>query len=201
MALGDPYVTAAKLADYLKVTVADQETQLAAAAIAASRWLEGYCGRQFNLDASATPRVFDVGQVTGLVLTDDIGDETITVVTDSALDGTFATTWVGGDFQAMPQGAIAQGRPVTFLAACGDLRFPWSDRRAGLVKVTAKWGWPAVPEDVTVAALIQASRLYKRRDSAEGVLGFGDFGPVRVGARVDPDVEMLLAPYRLVPLG
>jgi hypothetical protein len=28
--------------------------------------------------------------------------------------------------------------------------------------------------------------------------GFSDFGPVRVGTRLDPDVEQLLAPYRRI---
>jgi len=40
------------------------------------------------------------------------------------------------------------------------------------------------------ACLIHASRLYRRRDSTDGTIGFGDMGVVRVG-RTDPDIEAL----------
>jgi hypothetical protein len=59
------------------------------------------------------------------------------------------------------------------------------------VRVTAKWGWPAVPDTVVQATLIQASRLYRRKDSPEGVLGSAEWGTVRLG-RVDPDVYALI---------
>ena len=41
------------------------------------------------------------------------------------------------------------------------------------------------------ALLIQTARLWKRRDTPEGVIDFSDLGVVRV-SRVDPDVELLL---------
>jgi hypothetical protein len=45
--------------------------------------------------------------------------------------------------------------------------------------------------------IIKAARLFKRKNSPEGVLGgFQDFGAVRVTNREDPDVMMLLNPYR-----
>lgn len=52
--------------------------------------------------------------------------------------------------------------------------------------------WPQV---VTNAALLQASRLVKRRASPEGVAGMGDFGPVRVSV-MDPDIENDLSYWR-----
>jgi hypothetical protein len=48
---------------------------------------------------------------------------------------------------------------------------------------------------VTQACIIQASRIYKRLDSPLGVAGFGDMGAIRVG-KVDPDVAMLIRPYK-----
>lgn len=44
---------------------------------------------------------------------------------------------------------------------------------------------------VTLAVLMQASRLWKRRQSIDGVAAIGDFGPIRV-SRLDPDVSELL---------
>jgi hypothetical protein len=52
-----------------------------------------------------------------------------------------------------------------------------------------------VPDDLAEAALLLTARLFRRRLSAEGVAGFGEFGAVRV-TRVDPDIEMLITPYR-----
>jgi Phage gp6-like head-tail connector protein len=43
-----------------------------------------------------------------------------------------------------------------------------------------------VPEAVHEACLIHAGRLYKRRDSIDGALGWGDSGFIRIG-RSDPD--------------
>ena len=58
-------------------------------------------------------------------------------------------------------------------------------------------GTPVYPADTTTlpdrahqACLIHAARLYRRRDSIDGTLGFGDLGVVRVG-KVDADVNAL----------
>ena len=44
------------------------------------------------------------------------------------------------------------------------------------------------------AAQHEAARLYRRRDSVDGTIGWGDMGVVRVGPK-DPDIETLIAPY------
>jgi hypothetical protein len=49
-----------------------------------------------------------------------------------------------------------------------------------------------VPDRAHEACLLHAARLYRRRDSIDGALGFGDIGLIRVG-RVDPDIEGLYA--------
>ena len=49
---------------------------------------------------------------------------------------------------------------------------------------------PDVPGTVHHACLLHASRLYRRRDSTDGTIGFGDAGVVRIG-RTDPDIEAL----------
>lgn len=47
--------------------------------------------------------------------------------------------------------------------------------------------------DVRLAVTMQAARLWKRRNSPEGVAGVGDLGVVTV-ERFDPDVDRLLNP-------
>jgi hypothetical protein len=51
------------------------------------------------------------------------------------------------------------------------------------------------PDEVTIAALIEGARTFKRRGSPEGVAGLGgDFGLVRVSA-FDPTIEANLSAW------
>jgi len=43
-------------------------------------------------------------------------------------------------------------------------------------------------------AMHEAARLYRRRDSVDGTVGWGDQGVVRIGPK-DPDIETMIAPY------
>lgn len=74
------------------------------------------------------------------------------------------------------------------LAHCLDVAAAWVEDRVYL-EPDASHG-RRHPE-VTEAILLMASRLYARRNSPEGVAGWGDLGMIRVIAR-DPDVEALL---------
>ena len=204
MALGDPYASTAELSAIFRIGDSDDDIELDNAVKAASRWVTRWCGRDFNRAGAASTRTFrptgrtetyvdDIATTTGLVVAVDTGD-----------DGTYETTWVvDTDYVVTPLNGTYggfTGWPYTGIRRVSGLYWPTLSDRAAL-SVTAEWGWPAVPADIKQATLIMAARLYKRRDSPEGVLGgLGDFGPVRVGSRLDPDVEMLLDPYRLTPL-
>jgi hypothetical protein len=195
MAIGDPYVTSAELEAHISGgTSTESAAGLLLAVQAASRWVEGWCRRQFNKASTSSARLYRVTNP-GRIWVDDIATSTVTVG-----DGTgYTNTWDAADFLLEPIGALnygATGEPYTSLSVIGARRFLLD--YPGLVQVTATWGWPAVPEDVKQATLIQAARLFKRRESTSGVLGGNDFGIVRVGTRVDPDVSDLLQRYRLV---
>lgn len=56
-----------------------------------------------------------------------------------------------------------------------------------------------LPEPVAEAALLLEGRLWQRRNSLDGTVGFGDAGVVTV-ARTDSDVYRLLAPWKKVPV-
>ena len=49
-----------------------------------------------------------------------------------------------------------------------------------------------VSDNAHEACLLDACRLYRRRDSLDGTISWGDGGAMRVG-RTDPDVERLYA--------
>jgi hypothetical protein len=57
-----------------------------------------------------------------------------------------------------------------------------------------------LPDALYEAVLLLSARLYRRRDSLDGTIGWGDMGVVRVGLK-DPDVEALLAQYEAVVVG
>jgi hypothetical protein len=62
-------------------------------------------------------------------------------------------------------------------------------------------GAPAfLPDDLFMAAALEAARLYRRRDSVDGTIGWGDMGIVRVGPK-DPDIETLISGYLALPVG
>jgi hypothetical protein len=131
------------------------------------------------------------------VHTDDIAGTAITLQTSSAGDGVFDQTWSPTDYQLEPVNGVTDGLTVPFtrIRAVENYLYPVEADQA-LVKVTAVFGWPAVPIAITQACVIQSSRLFKRLDSPLGVAGFGDMGAVRVSRYLDPDVEQLIAPYR-----
>ena len=58
----------------------------------------------------------------------------------------------------------------------------------------------AVPDAVFEATLLGAARWYRRRDSLDGTIGWGEQGVVRVGYK-DPDVDAALAQYMAIPIG
>ena len=57
-----------------------------------------------------------------------------------------------------------------------------------------------LPAGLFQAALLDACRGYRRRDSVDGTVGWGDMGIVRVGPK-DPEVEKYLSPYLAVVFG
>lgn len=198
MAWAPDYTTTALLKAHLRVTDTDDDTALAAAVTSASRAIDYECNRQFGV-TTAQARYYSPDCQLLLdgrpaLAVDDIQTTTsLAVVTDLANDGLFSTTLtLGTDFELWPYNAALEGKPWTHLVLknTSSQYFPWLDRS---VKVTALFGWTAVPSVVASAALIQAARFFVRRDSAYGVAGSPALGSeVRLLARLDPDVALLL---------
>lgn len=138
------------------------EDELDRALTAASRWIDGYCARRFWLDAAVTDRQFTACDLWQLDLGPfEIGDSTGVVVKTDDGTGTFATTIVSTAYQLepvnapyMPTGA-APYTSVRALATTWPVTFTRNGRQ-NLVKITAKYGWPAIPAPVTQACLTLA---------------------------------------------
>ena len=167
---------------------------------AASRLIDGYCNRRFWQTGTAQARVYQA-EDSFYCSIDDIAGTAITLKTSSFADGNFDVTWTASDYQLEPLNGNLDGLTWSYdkIRAVGDYLFPTVNANYGeqaLVQVTAIFGWPSVPEPVTQATIIQASRIFKRYDSPLGVAGFGDLGAIRVSRFLDPDMAQLVEPYR-----
>jgi hypothetical protein len=167
---------------------------------AASRLIDGYCNRKFWQSGTAEARVFQA-EDSFYCSIDDIAGTALTLKSSTQADGTFDLTWSRSDYQLEPLNGNLDGLTWSYdkIRAVGDYLFPTVNANYGeqaLVQVTAIFGWPSVPEPITQATIIQASRIFKRYDSPLGVAGFGDLGAIRVSRFLDPDMAQLVEPYR-----
>lgn len=196
MAITNGYATLAEVKAALRISDTIDDSLLETAIESASRLVDGYAGRNFYSSGSAV-RYFapDTAVVTEI---DDLISLT-TLETSSNLDTTYDITWTSADYQLEPLNGKVDGLtgwPSTRIRAVGNYLFGMNIGEA-CVKVTGVWGWSAVPIAVKQATVIQASRIFKRLDSPLGVLSSPDLGYIRVGTRLDPDVQQLVEPYRL----
>lgn len=194
-------ITGADLAGYLGIDDSEDDDLLGMFAAAACEAVIEYCGRSFERvetdDVSA--RYFWPTEQCSVVVDDFWSTTGLVVQLDNGDDGTYETTWtITDDFFLEPINGLVNGeiRPYDRIVATPDNLIPvWGRRPA--VKVTAAWGWAAVPSKVKNAALIRGAALYARKDSPSGVLGgFADFSAIRVPMRLDPDFELNLRNYR-----
>lgn len=169
------------------------------------------CGWRFWQDSSVATREFYALDYRCCDLlfqpesTDGAGISTTTglvVKIDEDGDGTFETTLtISTDFILKPLNAADRVPvwPYTEIYLADNYRFPClSNGRPG-VQVTAKFGWPAVPDDVTTATLMLAADLHKSKDTQFGVAGTNDYGFVRMSKN---NLAMaLLAPYMKASVG
>jgi len=198
LAITNGYCTLAEVKAALRIPNADtiDDALLETAVESASRLVDGYANRNFYSSGSAT-RFFTPEDRIVCEIDDLISLSSLVVSAD--LDGVFDQTWTSTDYQLEPLNGRADGLtgwPTTRIRAVGDYVFATNIGEAS-VRVTGTWGWSAAPIAVKQATVIQASRIFKRLDSPLGVLSSPDLGYIRVGTRLDPDVQQLVEPYRL----
>jgi hypothetical protein len=200
------YATPATMKDYTKIADSIDDAAIDRVLNAASRRVDTYCQRRFWVDDGQTGTRIYKPVNCGLMWIDDLSTSTgFTVETDDNDDGTYETTWSSADYELRPPSApslFPEARPYTQIAAVESRRFPTATKRHSL-RLTGKWGWPAVPDTVTEATLMLALRLMVRPGApfAIATAGIGDVTPMRLtsgGANStgDPDADKLLLPYR-----
>jgi hypothetical protein len=170
---------------------------------AASRQIDKFVGRPhgFWQDAVVTSREYfsDSGQ---MCYVDDISTTAgLIVAVDVNDDGAYSQTLtITTNFIVGPVNSIDEvpQRPFNWIRIVdygASMFYRWPSGRPN-VKVTAKFGWAAVPDDVAQACLVQSAHLYKASSAAFGLVQMGMDGNVwRLSARLNPIAEGLLDDY------
>lgn len=158
MAKSDAYATAAEYRARLSKTDTSEDAEILLDLTAVSRYLERLpsIGRDFNLDAAVTTRLYWPERQTKKIWVEDIGlSAGFEVKVDEDQDGSFAdeTAWASTDYQLWPLNADKGPEAKAWTAIVVP---PWSSKGAfygAPVQVTARHGWPAVPEAIKAATV------------------------------------------------
>lgn len=186
--MANEYATLAELKTELRITDTNDDVELQSKLTSASRRVDQDTGRRFWADSVASTRTYRARHEE-LLLVDDISTDVGLVVEIGR--GTSWSTVDSDGYDLLPENAVADGVAIETIVRVNNCWPLWGATR---VRVTAKWGWPAVPEPIKNATLLLAGRLFRRKDSLEGVKGFSDLGVVRV-SRYDSDYDNLIGPY------
>lgn len=199
------YITVGAYKTQHRITGGEKDALIASKITAASRDVNGRTGREFSAwtggdpEGTATARYFHPYSCES-VRVDDCYDIT-EVAVDFTDSGTY-TALTAADYQTYPLNGIGPngqtGWPVERITLVTySYQFPrW---RRPSVKVTAKWGWEAVPDDVKEACQqITARLIYEDSVPSGATPPNPDFGLPGSPLQRQWTVERLLRPYTRV---
>lgn len=203
MPLVNAYCTEQQLRDQFDDNAETLSSNLLIRAInATSRGIDNFCGRRFWLDETPTTRRYRP-EDSELAWVHDIGStEGLVIATDTTGNGTYATVWDESDYELAPLDADQDGPAYAWwrIEAVDRHLFPTSGRRPPL-RVLARHGWSAIADGVEQGCILRSAAIFKRKESIDGISGFGDMGVVRISYRRDPDVVELLSDYMRIGVG
>ena len=196
MAITNGYATLAELKARMGIPTADtaDDSIMEAVIEAASRAIDKFTGR-FFYQTSSQARYYNAASGM-LTFTDDLVSVS-SVYTDRNLDRSWSHLVASSAWELGPLNNPVVGMPYTEIRIkylAGDT----FDMCLEGVKVTGVYGWSAIPDAINEACLITAARYFKRKDAVFGVAGGGEVGQAVALRAVDPDAQVLLAPYRKI---
>jgi hypothetical protein len=196
VAVTNGYITLANLKTYLKIDDTIEDTLLENIIESASRSIDRIANRRFYIDSTATARTYQ-NRTYLTCITDDIATSTgLVVKTAPDSTGTYQTTLtIGTDYILNPFNAAQLGRPWTSIVLVGNQSFSLPTNARPQIEITAKWGWPTIPDDIEQATYILSADLYKRKDSIGGVLGLSELGAIRMSP-LGRDITAMVRAYR-----
>ena len=199
MAIVNGYCALSELKTYLGLSGSGQDDNLENAIEGASREIDQYTGRIFYQTSSQdnyyTPNNFFMQAV------DDISTATgLVVKLDTTDDGTHNKTLTKDtDFALLPvnvTNAQDQNQPYTHIKILDNRSSERFDPDIfNNIKVTAQFGFSSVPDAIKQATFLQATRLFKRKDSPFSVYGNPETGTAELFNKFDPDALKLIKGY------
>jgi len=203
--MADQYVDKNDVKNRIGLSGAGQDDNIDNAINAASRQIDAICDRYFYQDSAVNIKYYT--PTNGFYLfTDDISTTTgLIVQLDTTDNGTYDTTLtLNTDFILKPNnpkinritGETTYYWPYTeleILATRSSERFDNLIQRN--VKITAKFGWSSIPDAIKEATIIQATRLWKRKDTPFNIFGNEQTGQQELFSKMDPDAKELIKGY------
>ena len=125
-----------------------------------------------------------------------------TLKTDADGDRTYESTWATTDYDLEPYNAprASPARPYTRIVTAPNGVYTFPSIRKG-IEIAGSWGFLATtPPAVKEACLLQCVRLFMRKDTPFGVTGSAEMGHLSVIPKLDPDVKLLLDPFKKIGL-
>jgi len=201
MAIANGYCTLAELKTYLGLSGSGQDDNLENAVEAGSREIDAICGRFFYQTSSEDKYFTPINQYE--ISVPDISTPSgLAVYTDTTDNGTHDTTLtINTDFYTKPLDAGnevggVQYQPITHITIL-DKRSSerFNPDIVKNIKITAQWGWSAVPNAIQQATLLQSTRLFKRKDTPFSTYGNPETGVGELFNKFDPDAMKLIKAY------
>lgn len=186
------YASLSQVKSALRLTDSVDDAVITIALNSADEAINAWCGRTFGTAGTVdATRYYAAGKPEYV----EIDDCTSITSVATSTDGTTWTTTT--DYQPEPLNNLADGMtwPYTRLRTINNAYWPTLNG-IQTVRVVGKFAFGYVPNSVVQAAVLTTARWFRRADSPLGVAGFGDIGAIRVQRDIDPDVEVLLTPYR-----
>jgi hypothetical protein len=202
MAITNGYATLAEFQAYtgMSTLTAAETTSIEKAIEAASRSIDRIANRRFYQDAEASARLYRPTDFYRLIVDDISTTSSLVVALDATGNGSYTDTLaLNTDYILDPVNATSKGRPYTMVTLVGGTLgtklwpFPTNFRPG--VQVTARWGWPSIPDDIVEATLILSADYMKRASSVGGVVGLSELGAIRMSP-LGRDISAIVRAYR-----
>lgn len=204
MTITNGYATLAQLkaTDRLNISTSDtaSDTTLEGIITAVSRAIDLQCSRYFYKSTAAETRYFTANELTRVRVGDIVSVSAL--YTDTvAGDRTYPYTWSSTDYDLSPYDStlFSEAQPYNWIECAPLAQYVFPVGTAKGVKLTAVFGWSAVPSAITEACLLWSERFFKRYKTPLGVSAMTALGEMSVKVPPpDPDVMMLLNNYRVI---
>jgi hypothetical protein len=180
----------------------DYDDMLNSLSIAASRLIDREVGRgdgYFYPSTADYTRYYDGSGETSLWIDETVSITTVKVAEDGGISSSDYTTWSSTDFIAWPYNYSQIGMPIMRLDVdrLNGSKMYWNAYRKS-VSITGVFGYSITPPaDIVQACIIQVVRWFMRAKQAFQDAGAApELGQLFYTRKLDPDVALILEPYR-----